>query len=154
MSSLADVQREIARIVNEDEGIRRLGARAFAFDAGDIWAEEREWLAAGTGAVHVSVLTETGRYLGDADDGRGGRGIRLALKATLVCTERPALRQGLCGDAPPESTALAVAEALALKFNDDQIRFKRFVQDADPDNGTISVAAEFETSATITKQQG
>ena len=151
MSALMDIQREIADIVNADEAIAAMGAHAWAFDAGDVWAEETKWLQSGTGGVHVAVLTESGRYLGDAPDGRGGRGIRLALKVTLVCTESPALRQGERAEGAP-ATALAVAEALALKFNDDEIRFKRFAQDADERSGTISVAAEFETSATITRQ--
>lgn len=152
MSSLSDVQREIARLINDDGRFARMGARAFPFDAGDVWAEEEKWLAAAEGGIHVSVLTESGRYLGDAPDGRGGRGVRIALKITLVCTEAPALRQGMREGGDP-ATALQVAEALAVKFNDDRIRFKRFVQDAEPKSGTISVAAEFETSATITEQQ-
>ena len=152
MSSLVQVQREIADLVNADERFERRGARAFPFDAGDVWAEEEKWLAAAEGGIHVSVLTESGRYLGDAPDGRGGRGVRIALKITLVCTEAPALRQGMREGGDP-ATALQVAEALAVKFNDDKIRFKRFVQDAEPKSGTISVAAEFETSATITEQQ-
>lgn len=149
MSSLSQVQREIADLINADERFERRGARAFPFDAGDIWAEEGKWLAAATGGIHVSILTESGRYLGDSPDGRGGRGVRIALKVAMVCTEDPVLRQGLREGGDP-ATALQVAELLAVKFNDDQIRFKRFVQDAEPKSGTISVAAEFETSATIT----
>lgn len=152
MSSLSQIQREIADLINADERFGSMGARAFPFDAGDVWAEEGKWLAAATGGIHVSVLTESGRYLGDAPDGRGGRGVRVALKVTLVCTENPALRQGLREGGDP-ATALQVAERLAVKFNDDQIRFKRFVQDAEPKSGTISVAAEFETTATITEQR-
>lgn len=152
MSSLSDVQREIANLINADERFERRGARAFPFDAGDVWAEEEKWLAAAKGGIHVSVLTESGRYLGDAPDGRGGRGVRIALKVALVCTEAPALRQGMREGGDP-ATALQVAELLAVKFNDDQIRFKRFVQDAEPKSGTISVAAEFETTATITEQR-
>ena len=152
MSSLSQVQREIADLINADERFERRGARAFPFDAGGVWAEEDKWLAAGTGGIHVSILTESGRYLGDAPDGRGGRGVRLALKVAMVCTENPVLRQGLREGGDP-ATALQVAELLAVKFNDDRIRFKRFVQDAEPKSGTISVAAEFETSATITNNE-
>ena len=36
-----------------------------------------------------------------------------------------------------------------MKFNDDRIRFRRFVQDADPKANTISTTAEFETSAIL-----
>ena len=149
MSSLSEVQQEIADLINADERFERRGARAFPFDAGDIWAEEGKWLAAANGGIHVSILTESGRYLGDAPDDRGGRGVRISLTVTMVCTENPSLRQGLRDGGDP-ATALQVAEALAVKFNDDRIRFKRFVQDAEPKSGTISVAAEFETSATIT----
>lgn len=149
MSSLSQIQREIADLINADPRFERRGARAFPFDAGDIWEEEGKWLAAAAGAILVSILTESGRYLGDCPAGGGGRGVRIALKVAMVCTENPALRQGL-REGGEIATALDVAQLLAVKFNDDQIRFKRFVQDAEPKSGTISVAAEFETSATIT----
>ena len=150
MSSLVAVQREIADLINADPRFERRGARAFPFDAGDVWAEEEKWIAAASGFVHVSILTASGRYLGDAEDEAGRRGVRMALTVSMVCTENPALRQGMRESGDP-ATALQVAELLAAKFNDDRIRFKRFVQDAEPKSGTISVAAEFETSATITK---
>ena len=40
MSALMDIQREIADLVNADEGIAAMGAHAWPFDAGDVWAEE------------------------------------------------------------------------------------------------------------------
>lgn len=148
MSSLTAVQREIADLINADPRFERRGARAFPFDAGDVWAEEGKWIAAGSGLVHVAVVTAAGRYLGDADDENGRRGARVSLTVSMVCTENPSLRQGMREGGDP-ATALQVAELLAVKFNDDRIRFKRFVQDADPKANTISTTAEFETSAIL-----
>lgn len=148
MSSLVAVQREIADLINADPRFERRGARAFPFDAGDIWSKEGEWLAAGSGFIHVSILTAAGRYLGDAPDERGRRGVRMSITVSMVCTENPSLRQGL-REAGDPATALQIAELLAVKFNDDKIRFKRFAQDADEKAGTISTTAEFETSAIL-----
>lgn len=154
MSTLALIQQEIADLINADPRFARMGARAFAFDAADIWAEEQQWLAAADGMVEVSVLTSAGRYLGDAALEGGARGIRMELSVSLVCIENPALRQGAHGPDAVLCSALDVAEALALKFNDDKIRFKRFTQDADPKSGTISVTAEFSTSAVLDPTDG
>lgn len=149
MSTLALIQQEIADRINADERITRMGARAFAFDAADIWAEEQKWLAAADGMVEISVLTSAGRYLGDAALEGGARGIRMEVQVSMVCIENPALRQGAHGPDAVLCSALDMAEALALKFNDDKIRFKRFTQDADPKSGTISVTAEYSTTTVL-----
>ncbi len=154
MSTLALIQRELADLINADPRFARMGARAFAFDAADIWAEEQKWLAAADGMVEISVLTSSGRYLGDAALEGGGRGIRMDVSVEMVCIENPALRQGAHGPAAVLCSALDVAEALALRFNNDQIRFRRFAQDAEPKGGTISVTAEFSTSAVLDPADG
>lgn len=151
MSTLSLIQREIADLINADETFGGMGARAFPFDAADIWAQEQEWLAAAQGMVEISVLTEAGRYLGDAPLPGGGRGLRLEVNVSMVCVESPALRQAAHVPCATLASALDVAEALALKFNDDAIRFKRFSQDADPKSGTVSVTAEFSASAVVGK---
>jgi len=142
MSTLRDLQEEIAEACNADEYLVQGGCKAFAEDRQDVFAAIEEQLA-NVGGLATVVSTPNVKPLGGATEGSNPCEVsELAIRVT----ETPALSRL----APGNITALQAAQHIMHMFHQAAFAFVRLDQTADEQTGTVSATATFKTSINLT----
>lgn len=139
MSTLKNMQTEIAEHCNADQYLVQGGCRAFAEEQQDIVQQIDIQLQAG--GLVIVVSTPTAKVLG-----RVPNGIEVELPDFAIrTTESPALTR----ETPETITALQAAQHIAIMFDRPKFRLLTIVQTADDKTGTVSVTAFFKTTTII-----
>lgn len=142
MSTLRDLQDEIAEACNADEYLVQGGCKAFAEDRQDALAEIAVQLET-VGGIAIAVSTPDIKFLGGATPGNLPCEVNpLSIRAT----EAPALSR----EQPGNITALKAAEHIAHMFHQPGIAFLGIVQTADEQSCTVSATATFKTTIVLT----
>lgn len=142
MSTLLDLQNEIAVLINASEYLVQGGCEAFAEDKADTLTrlEIALW---DRGGVAITVMTPVGRALGSKTE----TGIPLEIPAFMIqCQERPAANREI----PGHITALQAAQHIAVTLDQPAFRFVDFIQGGDSDTEVVTVQVVFRTSITLT----
>lgn len=142
MSTLRELQEEIAEACNADEYLVQGGCKAIAEDRQDALAKIEEQLAT-VGGIAIAVSTPDVKFQGGGAPGKLPCGVdQLSIRAT----EAPALSR----EQPGNITALMAAQHIAHMFHQPGIAFLGIVQTADEQSCTVSATATFKTSIVLT----
>lgn len=142
MSTIRDLQEEIATACNEDDYLVQGGCKAVAEDRLDVFAAIEEQLNT-RGGLAIVVSTLNVKLLGGATEGSIPCEVsELAIRTT----ETPASSRL----APGAITALQAAQHIMHMFHQPSIAFQRLVQTADEQTGTVSATVLFTTNIVLT----
>lgn len=139
---IKDLQIAIANALNGVERLVQGGCRAFAEDTRTVYDESNQFIAGG-GVALVVVTPDVSRSAENGEDG----GILIDGKLLVRCVERCPLA-GAAGN----MRALDAAEAVAHELDRECIKFNCIRQTADRAGRTFTATAEFDFSATLTKE--
>jgi len=142
MSTLLDIQEDVAAAINADEWLVQGGCEAFAEDRSDT-LQRLDIKLHNTLGIAITILTPVGKAQGS----RNVAGIPLELPVLVVqCQEIPALNR----EAPGHISALQAAQHIAFLLDQPSIRFSEFVQGGDSDTEIVTVQVLFRTSIILT----
>lgn len=142
MSTLRDLQEEIAAACNADEWLVQGGCMALAEDRQDVFAAIEEQLAQ-RGGLAIVVSTPNVKFIGGATEGSIPCEVS---ELSVRVTEMPAVSRL----APGHATALQAAQHIMHMFHQPSIAFVRLDQTADEQTSTVSATVIFKTSITLT----
>lgn len=141
MSTLFDLQKEVAEICNADEWLVQGGCEAFAEDSPDVLEAVVRRLTEVSG-LSIVVSTPTARRIG-----REAGGIAVELPDLSVrVTEVPAMSRLV----PGRISALAAAQHVAAVLHSPSFALVSISQTADADSGTVSATCLFKTTTVLT----
>lgn len=142
MSTLLEMQDDIATALNHDEWLVQGGCEAYAEDKSDTLQKLGIKLQE-TGGVAITILTPVGKAQGS----RNVNGIPMELPAVVVqCQEVPVHNR----EVPGNITALQAAQHIAFVLDQPSIRFIEFGQGGDSDTEVVTVQVIFRSSITLT----
>ena len=135
-------QHRIKDALNKFETLVQGKCRAFAEDTRTVYDESNQFIAGG-GVALVVVTPDVSRSAENGEDG----GIPIDGRLLVRCVERCPLA-GAAGN----MRALDAAEAVAHELDQECIKFNCIRQTVDRAGRTFTATAEFDFSATLTKE--
>lgn len=141
MSTLYDLQKEIADACNAEAYLVQGGCVAFAEDEEDIMNKVDTQLAEVAG-LSIVVSTPDAKVIGG---GNGAIAMEIEELAIRV-TETPALSR----TSPGNLSALKAAQKIAFLFHQPACALQNIRQTADEHAGTVSVTCTFRTTINLT----
>ena len=141
MSTLYDLQKELADACNAESYLVQGGCEAFAEDEENIMQLVDTRLAE-VGGLSIVVSTPDAKVIGG---GNGAIAMEIEELAIRV-TETPAMSRTV----PGNISALKAAQKIAFLFHQPSLALQNIRQTADEQAGTVSVTCTFRTTINLT----